>query len=127
MNPATVEPLPWRALLLPVAAMAAVIVLSNFTVQFPINDWLTWGAFTYPLVFLVCDLTNRAIGPAAARRVAWAGFAVADLVTPFFASAAFFAAAAFLAASAFAASENTTVSRLLEASLVIISFPWFLA
>jgi uncharacterized PurR-regulated membrane protein YhhQ (DUF165 family) len=61
--------------------MAAVIVLSNFTVQYPINDWLTWGAFTYPLVFLVCDLTNRAIGPAAARRVAWAGFAVAVLVS----------------------------------------------
>jgi hypothetical protein len=81
MNHATVEPLPWRALLLPVMAMAAVIVLSNFTVQFPINDWLTWGAFTYPLVFLVCDLTNRAIGPAAARRVAWAGFAVAVLVS----------------------------------------------
>ena len=81
MNHATVEPLSWRRLLLPIAAMAAVIVLSNFTVQFPINDWLTWGAFTYPLVFLVCDLTNRAIGPAAARRVAWAGFAVAVSVS----------------------------------------------
>ncbi|MBS0592399.1 MAG: VUT family protein, partial [Proteobacteria bacterium] len=57
--------------------MALVIVLSNWAVQFPINAWLTWGAFTYPLVFLVCDLTNRALGPAAARRVAWAGFAVA--------------------------------------------------
>lgn len=61
--------------------MAAVIVIANFTVQFPINDWLTWGAFTYPLVFLVCDLTNRALGPQAARRVAWAGFAVAVVVS----------------------------------------------
>jgi hypothetical protein len=50
-------------------------------VQFPINDWLTWGAFTYPLVFLVSDLTNRAFGPMAARRVAWIGFAVAVLVS----------------------------------------------
>ncbi|GMV47034.1 MAG: hypothetical protein AMXMBFR66_24320 [Pseudomonadota bacterium] len=61
----------------PVAAMAAVIVLSNWAVQFPINAWLTWGAFTYPLVFLVCDLTNRALGPTVARRVAWAGFVIA--------------------------------------------------
>jgi queuosine precursor transporter len=60
-----------------IAAMAAVIVLSNVLVQHPINDWLTWGAFSYPLVFLVNDLTNRALGPQAARRVAWVGFAVA--------------------------------------------------
>lgn len=73
--------LSWRSLILPVAAMALVIVISNLTVQVPINAWLTWGAFTYPLVFLVCDLTNRAIGPVAARRVAWAGFAVAVLVS----------------------------------------------
>jgi queuosine precursor transporter len=66
---------------LPVFAMAAVIVLSNVLVQYPINDWLTWGAFTYPLVFLVSDLTNRALGPVAARRVAWAGFAVAVVVS----------------------------------------------
>ena len=50
--------------------MAAVVILSNWAVQYPINDWLTWGAFTYPVVFLVTDLTNRALGPAMARRVA---------------------------------------------------------
>jgi uncharacterized PurR-regulated membrane protein YhhQ (DUF165 family) len=61
--------------------MAAVIVLSNVLVQHPINDWLTWGAFSYPLVFLVTDLTNRALGPQAARRVAWIGFAVAVAVS----------------------------------------------
>jgi len=71
----------WKPLLLPVVAMTLVIVLSNVTVQYPINDWLTWGAFVYPLVFLVCDLTNRAIGPQQARRVAWIGFAVAVLVS----------------------------------------------
>jgi queuosine precursor transporter len=65
----------------PIAAMAVVIVLSNVLVQFPINDWLTWGAFTYPLVFLVTDLTNRAVGATAARKVAMAGFAVAVLVS----------------------------------------------
>jgi uncharacterized PurR-regulated membrane protein YhhQ (DUF165 family) len=65
------------SLALPVAAMAAVIVLSNVLVQHPINDWLTWGAFSYPLVFLVSDLTNRALGPQAARRVAFVGFAIA--------------------------------------------------
>jgi hypothetical protein len=61
----------------PIAAMTLVIVLSNWAVQFPINDWLTWGAFTYPVVFLVTDLTNRAVGATAARKVAWVGFAVA--------------------------------------------------
>lgn len=70
-----------RALRTPVLAMAAVIVLSNVLVQHPINDWLTWGAFSYPLVFLVNDLTNRALGPQAARRVAFIGFAVAVAVS----------------------------------------------
>jgi uncharacterized PurR-regulated membrane protein YhhQ (DUF165 family) len=68
-------------LALPVAAMAAVIVLSNLLVQHAINDWLTWGAFSYPLVFLVSDLTNRALGPQVARRVAWIGFAIAVAVS----------------------------------------------
>ena len=80
IRPATAAASP-RAAWLPVAAVAFVVVLSNWAVQFPINDWLTWGAFTYPVVFLVTDLTNRALGPAAARRVAWAGFAVAVAVS----------------------------------------------
>jgi len=69
------------ALRTPILAMAAVIVLSNVLVQHPINDWLTWGAFSYPLVFLVTDLTNRALGPQAARREAWIGFGVAVAVS----------------------------------------------
>ena len=68
---------PRRPVLLAMAAMVAVIVLSNVLVQHEINAWLTWGAFSYPLVFLVSDLSNRGLGPQAARRVAWAGFAVA--------------------------------------------------
>lgn len=60
-----------------IAAMMAVVTASNILVQFPINDWLTWGAFTYPVSFLVTDLTNRALGPARARLVVYAGFALA--------------------------------------------------
>lgn len=67
----------WR----PVLAMALVVALSNWAVSIPINHWLTWGAFTYPVVFLVTDLTNRALGPQAARRVAWAGFALAVVLS----------------------------------------------
>ena len=66
---------------IPLAAMAAVVVASNVLVQFPINDWLTWGAFTYPVAFLVTDLTNRRLGPDAARRVAIAGFVAAVLLS----------------------------------------------
>ncbi len=58
-------------------AMAAVVLVSNILVQFPLNDWLTWGAITYPVAFLVSELVNRAHGPHQARRVAWVGFAVA--------------------------------------------------
>jgi queuosine precursor transporter len=67
----------WRA----IAAMVLVVVASNWLVQYPINAWLTWGAFVYPVAFLVNDLTNRAVGPAAARRVAWAGFGTAVVVS----------------------------------------------
>ena len=62
------------SLLLPIVAMMAVIGVSNVAVQHAINDWLTWGAFTYPLAFLVTDLTNRAHGPGRARTVAYVGF-----------------------------------------------------
>jgi len=59
-----------------VLAMAIVVVASNILVQHPIGTWLTWGAFTYPLAFLVSDIVNRLEGPAAARRVVYAGFLV---------------------------------------------------
>ncbi len=69
------------AFAIPFAAMAAVVVASNVLVQFPVNDWLTWGAFTYPVAFLVTDLTNRRLGPEAARRVAIAGFVAAVVLS----------------------------------------------
>ncbi len=64
-----------RSLLPGIIAMAAIVVLSNILVQHLFGQWLTWGAFTYPLAFLVNDLTNRFQGAVAARRVVWAGFA----------------------------------------------------
>ena len=57
-------------------AMAAALTAANFLVRFPINDWLTWAAFCYPVVYLVCDCVNRFYGAALARRVVAAGFAV---------------------------------------------------
>ncbi|MGB7318145.1 MAG: queuosine precursor transporter [Planktotalea sp.] len=60
-------------------AMAAIVVASNILVQFLFGEWLTWGAFTYPLAFLVTDLMNRIYGAGPARRVIFAGFVVGVL------------------------------------------------
>ncbi|MCC5956888.1 MAG: queuosine precursor transporter [Natronohydrobacter sp.] len=59
-----------------IIAMAVIVTASNILVQFLFGNWLTWGAFTYPLAFLVNDVMNRVYGPSAARRVVWVGFAV---------------------------------------------------
>jgi uncharacterized integral membrane protein (TIGR00697 family) len=59
--------------------MAAVVVASNVLVQFLLGDWLTWGALTYPLAFLVTDVTNRLQGPRAARAVVLWGFGLGVL------------------------------------------------
>lgn len=56
--------------------MALIVVASNILVQFLYGNWLTWGAFTYPLAFLVTDIMNRVYGTAAARRVVLVGFIV---------------------------------------------------
>lgn len=68
-------------LLLAMAMMAIIVLCSNILVQYPINDWLTWGAFTYPVSYLVTDLVNRLVGPGAARRVAIVGFVLAVVST----------------------------------------------
>lgn len=58
-----------------ILAMAAIVVASNILVQFLIlNGLLTWGAFTYPLAFLVTDIMNRVYGRDAAKRVVFVGF-----------------------------------------------------
>ncbi|SMQ86325.1 hypothetical protein SAMN06295905_3629 [Devosia lucknowensis] len=76
--------------LVAVAAMVAVVAASNVLVQFPVGvtlgginlgDILTWGAFTYPVAFLVTDLSNRAFGPQRARLVVVAGFVVAVILS----------------------------------------------
>lgn len=59
-----------------ILAMAAIVVASNIGVQFLFGQWLTWGAFTYPLAFLVTDVMNRVYGVGPARRVVFAGFVV---------------------------------------------------
>jgi uncharacterized integral membrane protein (TIGR00697 family) len=59
-----------------IIAMALIVLASNILVQFLFGNWLTWGAFTYPLAFLVTDLMNRLYGPSAARKVVFAGFIV---------------------------------------------------
>lgn len=59
-----------------VLAMTLVVLASNILVQYPVGQWLTWGAFTYPLAFLVSDIVNRLEGARAARRVVYVGFVV---------------------------------------------------
>lgn len=75
-----------RITLIYVLLMTAVVVASNVLVQYPLSgelfginlgDLLTYGAFTYPVAFLITDLTNRQFGPRVARRVVAAGFLVA--------------------------------------------------
>ena len=65
-----------RSLLPAILAMAATVLASNILVQFRLGDWLTWGALTYPIAFLVTDVTNRIHGAAAARRVVVVGFVI---------------------------------------------------
>lgn len=66
--------------------MTLVVAASNVLVQHPVTisglqDKLTWGAFAYPVAFLVTDLTNRRFGPAAARRAVYVGFAIAVVLS----------------------------------------------
>jgi uncharacterized PurR-regulated membrane protein YhhQ (DUF165 family) len=68
------------------AAMIVIIVASNILVQYPLGDWLTWGAITYPFSFLVVDLANRYHGPRFARRVVYAGFVVAVVLSAWLAT-----------------------------------------
>jgi uncharacterized PurR-regulated membrane protein YhhQ (DUF165 family) len=75
-----------RHLALPVLGITVVVLLSNTLVQFPINHWVTWGAFVYPIGYLITELTNRWAGPALARQVAWVGFGVAAALSSLLAS-----------------------------------------
>lgn len=77
---------PFKTVLPFIAAMAIVVAASNVLVQYPFDyfgmrDLLTWGAFTYPVAFLVNDLTNRRYGKQAARRVVFVGFLIAVILS----------------------------------------------
>ena len=68
--------------------MGAVIIVSNYLVQFPINKYnlqniLTYGAFSYPITFLITDLANRRFGKDKARKLVYFGFTVGILLTLF--------------------------------------------
>ncbi|MDA9703220.1 queuosine precursor transporter [Candidatus Pelagibacter bacterium] len=68
--------------------MGVVVVVSNYLVQFPVqlmglNEILTYGAFSYPVTFLITDLANRAYGKAVAKKVVYIGFVIGILLTLF--------------------------------------------
>ena len=68
--------------------MGIIVVISNYLVQFPIQQFglseiLTYGAFTYPMTFLITDLANRAYGKLVARKVVYVGFIIGVLLTLF--------------------------------------------
>ena len=61
--------------------MGVVVLSSNYLVQFPINYYglneiLTYGAFSYPIAFLITDLANRSFGKIVARKIVYIGFAI---------------------------------------------------
>ena len=68
--------------------MGMIIIISNYLVQFPINKFnlqeiLTYGAFSYPITFLITDLANRRFGKEKARKLVYFGFIVGILLTLF--------------------------------------------
>ena len=70
-------------------AMALVVALSNYLVQFPVNykgfqDLLTYGAFSYPVAFLITDLSNRRYGKNTAKKIVYLGFAFGVFLTFYF-------------------------------------------
>tara|TARA_A100001011_G_scaffold321264_1_gene342191 strand:+ start:7011 stop:7595 length:585 start_codon:yes stop_codon:yes gene_type:complete len=69
--------------------MSVMVVLSNFLVQFPVKFFnldkiLTYGAFSYPVTFLITDLANRAYGKIQARKIVYLGFLLGISLTFYF-------------------------------------------
>ena len=78
-----------RLLLLLPVLMGVVVLSSNYLVQFPIKyygleELLTYGAFTYPIAFLITDLANRSYGKLVARKIVYIGFIIGISFTLFF-------------------------------------------
>tara|TARA_B100000700_G_scaffold330299_1_gene455813 strand:+ start:706 stop:1293 length:588 start_codon:yes stop_codon:yes gene_type:complete len=70
-------------------SMAFVVALSNYLVQFPVQyfnleNLLTYGAFSYPIAFLITDLSNRRYGKAKAKKIVYLGFALGLFLTLYF-------------------------------------------
>ena len=68
--------------------MGLVVVSSNYLVQFPVqyfglNDILTYGAFSYPITFLITDLANRAYGKDVAKKTVYIGFFIGIIISLF--------------------------------------------
>ena len=68
--------------------MGLIVVVSNYLVQIPIqylglSEILTYGAFSYPITFLITDLANRAYGKVVARKIVYVGFTIGILLTLF--------------------------------------------
>ena len=69
--------------------MGFVVLISNFLVQFPVKYYgleniLTYGAFSYPIAFLITDLANRSFGKTIARKIVYFGFTIGILLTLIF-------------------------------------------
>jgi len=69
--------------------MGVVVLTSNYLVQFPVKYYglekiLTYGAFSYPIAFLITDLSNRSYGKIAARKIVYIGFAIGIIFTVLF-------------------------------------------
>ena len=69
--------------------MAFIVITSNYLVQFPVNylgleNILSYGAFTYPIAFLITDLCNRRYGKNIAKKIVYFGFLVGVLLTLYF-------------------------------------------
>ena len=70
-------------------SMALIVALSNYLVQFPIKymglqDLFTYGAFSYPVAFLITDLANRRYGKTIARKIVYVGFVFGIILTLYF-------------------------------------------
>ena len=70
-------------------SMAVIVALSNYLVQFPVNhiylqDLLTYGAFSYPVAFLITDLANRRYGKNIAKKIVYLGFTLGVFFTFYF-------------------------------------------
>ena len=78
-----------RAILFLSVLMGLVVLTSNYLVQFPIHYYglseiLTYGAFTYPIAFLITDLANRSFGKEVAKKIVYFGFFIGISFTLFF-------------------------------------------